>query len=132
MLKLLVGCGGGNEETLLVTGSQAADDAGSGDCGVADRNDILKFGFEDTGRWVSSCRGVSKEGATCAGRRTRTRTSEDSPVEVLGSAYCDNRIGIGKSGKDTNSVRLVRTVGEVQLPRSVHTRWSSQTARGQP
>lgn len=48
MLELLVGCGGGNEETLLVTGSQTADDAGSGDCGVADGNDILEFGFEDT------------------------------------------------------------------------------------
>lgn len=50
MLKLLVGCGGGDEETLLVTGSQTADDTGSGDCGVADRNDILEFSFEDTAR----------------------------------------------------------------------------------
>lgn len=48
MLEFLVGCGGGDEEALLVTGGQTADDAGSGNCGVADRNDILKFGFENT------------------------------------------------------------------------------------
>ena len=46
----MVGCGGRDEETVLVTGSQTADDASSGDCGVADRNDILEFGFEDTER----------------------------------------------------------------------------------
>lgn len=50
MLELLVGCGGGDKESLLVAGGQTADDAGSGDCGVADRNDILKFSFKDTVR----------------------------------------------------------------------------------
>lgn len=50
MLELLVGCGGGDEEALLVTGSQTADDTGSGDCGVANRNDILEFSFENTVR----------------------------------------------------------------------------------
>jgi hypothetical protein len=52
VLELLVGCGGGDKETLLVTGGQTADNAGSGDCGVADGNDILEFSFEDTVRGV--------------------------------------------------------------------------------
>ena len=48
MLQLLVGCGGRDKETLLVAGGQTADDAGSGDCGVADRDNILEFSFKDT------------------------------------------------------------------------------------
>jgi hypothetical protein len=50
VLELLVGCGGGDEEAFLVTCGQATDDSCSGDCGVADGNDVLEFGFEDTGR----------------------------------------------------------------------------------
>lgn len=50
MLELLVGCGSRDEEAFLVAGSQTADDTCSGDCGVADRNDILQFSFEDTVR----------------------------------------------------------------------------------
>lgn len=52
MLELLVGCGGGDEEALLVTGGQTANNAGSSDCGVADGNNILEFSFEDTVRGV--------------------------------------------------------------------------------
>ena len=50
MLELLVGCGGGNEKTLLVTGSQTANDACSGNSSVAYRNNVLKLGFENTAR----------------------------------------------------------------------------------
>ncbi|RYF35151.1 MAG: hypothetical protein EOO38_29060 [Cytophagaceae bacterium] len=50
MLQFLVGCGGGDEQAFLVAGGQAADDAGSGNGGVADGYDILEFGFEDTAR----------------------------------------------------------------------------------
>ena len=50
MLELLVGCGGGNEKTLLVTGSQTADDACSGNGGVAYRDNVLKFSLENTAR----------------------------------------------------------------------------------
>lgn len=50
MLEFLVGCGGGDEEAFLVTCGKAADYAGSCDCGVADGNDVLEFGFEDTVR----------------------------------------------------------------------------------
>jgi hypothetical protein len=50
MLELLVGCGGGDEEAFLVTCGQAADDSCSGDCGVADGDDVLELGFEDAAR----------------------------------------------------------------------------------
>jgi hypothetical protein len=47
-LQFLVGGGGGDQEASLVARGQAADYARSGDCGVADRDDVLEFGFEDT------------------------------------------------------------------------------------
>jgi len=48
MLEFLVcGCGG-DEEAFLVTSGQSADDPGSRNGGVADGNDILEFGFENT------------------------------------------------------------------------------------
>lgn len=50
MLEFLVGCGGGDEEAFLVTCGETPDYAGSCDCGVADGDDILEFGFEDTVR----------------------------------------------------------------------------------
>jgi hypothetical protein len=50
MLEFLVGCGGGNEETSLVACSEAADNAGSCNCGMANGYDVLEFGFEDTAR----------------------------------------------------------------------------------
>ena len=56
MLEFLVGCGGGDEKAALVACGQAADDARSSDGGVADGNDVLEFGFENTARlliWVS-------------------------------------------------------------------------------
>ena len=103
MLELLVGCGGRDEEAVLVTGSQTADDASSGDCGVADRNDILEFGFEDTapGQYLPS--------ATKARYCARPRAHLCIPVEVLRSTYCDNRIGVGECGEDTDSAQLVST-----------------------
>ena len=126
MLELLVGCGGRDEEAVLVTGSQTADDASSGDCGVADRNDILEFGFEDTapGQYLPS--------ATKARYCARPRAHLCIPVEVLRSTYCDNRIGVGECGEDTDSAQLVSTCSCAHLPRSAHTRWSSRIARGQP
>jgi hypothetical protein len=48
MLQFLVGCGGWDEKTSLVACSEAADDAGSCDGGMANGNYILEFGFEDT------------------------------------------------------------------------------------
>jgi hypothetical protein len=50
MLEFLVGCGGGDEEAFLVACGQATDDAGSCYCGMADRYDVLEFGFKDTVR----------------------------------------------------------------------------------
>jgi hypothetical protein len=50
VLELLVGCGGRDEEASLVSCGQAADDSGSGDCGVTDGNNVLEFGFKDTAR----------------------------------------------------------------------------------
>lgn len=50
MLEFLVGCGGGDEEAFLVACGEAADYAGSCNCGVADGDNILEFGFEDTAR----------------------------------------------------------------------------------
>lgn len=103
MLELLVGCGGRDEETVLVTGSQTADDASSGDCGVADGNDILEFGFEDTAQ------GQFLPSATKAPCCARPRAHLCIPVEVLRSTYCDNRIGVGECGEDTDSAQLVST-----------------------
>lgn len=48
VLQFLVGGRGGDEQAFAVTGGQAADDACAGDGGVADGNDILELGFEDT------------------------------------------------------------------------------------
>jgi hypothetical protein len=71
MLEFLVGCGGGDEETAFVACSEAADDARSGDGGVADGDDVLEFGFENTARvLVSRClAGVARYEccATCGG-----------------------------------------------------------------
>ena len=56
------------------------------------------------------------------------------PVEILRSADSDNRIGVGECGEDTDSARhksahhVPRRTSVKQRP----TRWSSQTARGQP
>lgn len=99
MLELLVGCSGGDEETVLVTGSQTPDNARSGDCGVADGNDILEFGLEDTalGLVLSLPSPVRYDIVFCV------------PVEVLRSTYCDDRIGIGKCREDTNSAPPVST-----------------------
>ena len=47
VLEFLVGCGGGDEEAFFVSGCEAADDAGAGDCAVADWYYVLQFGFED-------------------------------------------------------------------------------------
>jgi len=47
VLEFLVGGCGGDEETFLVAGCQAADYAGAGDGCVADWDDVLEFGFED-------------------------------------------------------------------------------------
>jgi hypothetical protein len=107
VLELLVGCGGRDEEAVLVTGSQTADDASSGDCGVADRNDILEFGFEDTapGQFLPS----ATIAPCCARPRPRPRAHFCIPVEVLRSTYCDNRIGVGECGEDTDSAQLVST-----------------------
>jgi hypothetical protein len=73
VLELLVGRGGRDEKAALVAGGQAADYSRTGDCGVADGNDVLEFGFEDTVGglvwwWWMGCGGMLGE---CA------------PVEVL-------------------------------------------------
>ena len=47
MLQFLVGGGCGDEETLFVSGCEAADDACAGDGAVADGDYVLEFGFED-------------------------------------------------------------------------------------
>jgi hypothetical protein len=44
----LVGGGGGDQEASLVARGEAPNYARSGDCGVADGDDVLEFGFEDT------------------------------------------------------------------------------------
>lgn len=49
MLELLVGGRGRDEEAALVARSEAADYSRAGDCGVADGDYVLEFGFEDTG-----------------------------------------------------------------------------------
>jgi hypothetical protein len=48
VLELLVGRGGRDEKAALVAGGQAADYSRAGNCGVADGDDVLEFGFEDT------------------------------------------------------------------------------------
>lgn len=52
VLELLVARGGGDEEALSVAGREAADDAGAGDGGADRGDDVLEFGFKDTGRGV--------------------------------------------------------------------------------
>lgn len=47
MLKFLVGCRGGNEETVFVSGRQAADNSRAGDGGVRYGDYVLELGFED-------------------------------------------------------------------------------------
>jgi hypothetical protein len=47
VLKLLVRCAGRDEEAFSVSGGEATDYAGAGDCAVADGDDVLEFGFED-------------------------------------------------------------------------------------
>jgi hypothetical protein len=57
MLELLVGCAGGDEQTSAVTGCETTNNASTGNGGVADGDDVLEFGFEDTAPVVSfSCR----------------------------------------------------------------------------
>ena len=50
MLKLLIGRGSGDEETVLVAGREAPDDARPSDCGMTNGNYVLEFGFKDTAR----------------------------------------------------------------------------------
>jgi hypothetical protein len=50
MLQFLVRRGRGHEQAALVACGQAANYACSGDCGVADGDYVLQFGFEDTTR----------------------------------------------------------------------------------
>lgn len=83
MLELLVGCGGGNEKTILVTGSQTADDASSGDCGVADGNDILEFGFEDTAYGMLNQSRAIKTSALKTRARVALRTCRSSQKRLL-------------------------------------------------
>jgi len=47
MLQFLVGRRAGYEETVTVPGGQSADDAGTGDGGVDDGDDVLELGLED-------------------------------------------------------------------------------------
>ena len=87
MLELLVGCGGGNKKTLLVTGSQTANDAGSGDCGVADGNDILEFSFEDTVYGALVLLRAIGALAQCALVRVALRTCRSSQKRLLRQSH---------------------------------------------
>jgi len=48
MLELLIGCAGGDEQASAVTGCETTNNACAGDGGVADGDDVLEFGLEDT------------------------------------------------------------------------------------
>jgi hypothetical protein len=83
MLKFLVGCGSGNEETSLVACSEAADNAGSCNCSMANGYDVLEFGFEDTAQKISielRCRRASSKAAVEGGADWRKICA---PVKVL-------------------------------------------------
>ena len=96
-------------KTLNVPSGQSADDPGSGNGGVADGNDILEFGFENTVAppsvlisrrvyWPRShsmspyCNNPPRAIELCA------------PVEVLARADCDNRVRVGEGSEDTDFV----------------------------
>ena len=130
MLQFLVcGCGGEEESVLVATlmldscssgmlrqvevlsnvpSCESADYPGSCDRGVANGDNVLEFGFEDTVMRLS----VLRSGSIClspspqqSSRRMRA-ASICAPVEVLTRADSDDRIRVGKCSEDTDFVRV--------------------------
>lgn len=67
MGELLIGRGGGDEETVSVTRGETADDTSAGDGGVHYGDDVGQLGFEDG----VEVRGGGEGGEAVAKRRTR-------------------------------------------------------------
>ena len=96
-------------KTLNVPSGQSADDPGSGNGGVADGNDILEFGFENTvappsvliSRRVCWPRSHSMSPYYNSLRRAIELCA---PVKVLARADCDDRIRVGERSEDTDLV----------------------------
>lgn len=96
-------------KTLNVPSGQSADDPGSGNGGVADGNDILEFGFENTvappsvliSRRVCWPRSHSMS-PYCNNPRRAIELC--APVEVLARADCDDRVRVGEGSEDTDFV----------------------------
>ena len=96
-------------KTLNVPGGQSADDPGSGNGGVADGNDILEFGFENTVAPPSVlisrrvCLPRSHSMSPCC-NNPRRATDLCAPVKVLARADCDDRVRVGEGSEDTDFV----------------------------
>ena len=89
-----------------VPSSQSADDPGSCDGGMTNRNDVLQFSFEDTVAQLSVLRFVDIFATISMANCWRQRALREycAPVEVLTRADCDNRICVCECGEDTNFV----------------------------
>ncbi len=70
MLQLLVGGRSWDQKTLSVSGGQATNDVGAGDCAVADWDDILELGLEDGVEVLGSADGDKGVGVGKGGENT--------------------------------------------------------------
>jgi hypothetical protein len=96
-----------------VPSGQSTDDPGSCDGGVADGNDILEFGFENTvaplsilfSRRICSARSHSMSPYYVNPRRPIELCA---PVKVLARADRDDRIRVGECSEDTDFVGVFK------------------------
>ena len=96
-------------KAVYIPSSQSTNDSCSSNGGVADGNDILEFGFEDTvapllvhsSRSICSPRSHSMPLHYIEPRRA---IEPCAPVKVLARADCDNRIRVCECSEDTDFV----------------------------
>ncbi len=96
-------------ETMNVPSSQSADYSGPCNGRVADRNNILEFGFEDTVTPLS----VLSSRRVCLSQshsispywmKPQRAIEPCAPVKVLARADCDDRIRVCECSEDTDFV----------------------------
>lgn len=133
MLQFLVGGGRWDQKTLSVSSGQATDDVGTSDGSVDDWDDVLELGLEDGVEVLGGADGNQTVGVGEGGENTdpEMRLVPDPTLMIL--CLVAQAMVAADLKLATHELPTQRRGFPIVPGRGIkRTRWSFQTARGQP